>query len=222
MHFQQELDRIAAHYTGQGYQVVLDPNAVNLPPFAHDFKVELVGRRAAEGVLVAVKKNREELAADTNISRYAEITSKQPHWRFDFVILEAEESGSRELRGAQEFSDEDLTKVLAEAEEMVRAGFIRPALITAWAGFEAAMRMRLRAAGETAGWGTEPRGMLNELYSSGVLDTDEFHQMEAMFRLRNQIAHGFSSPSFDATDVQFLNDVARQLLEDSQSAKQHA
>src|SRR5260370_1248892 len=33
------------------------------------------------------------LAADTNMARYAEITSSQPGWRFDFAILEAEDPG---------------------------------------------------------------------------------------------------------------------------------
>ena len=87
MDFEQELKRVAGVYAGQGYQVVVRPRPENLPPFAKDFKVEMVGKRAAEGVLVAVKKNREEMAADANMPRYAEIT----HVRIDaaFAIVGA-------------------------------------------------------------------------------------------------------------------------------------
>src|SRR5437588_10694449 len=99
MDFEQELRRVAGVYAGQGYQVVVRPGPDDLPPFAKDFKLELVGKRGVEGVLVAVKKNREELADDANLPRYAEITSGQPGWRVDFAILGAEEPGAREVRG---------------------------------------------------------------------------------------------------------------------------
>jgi hypothetical protein len=74
MDFEQELKRVAGVYAGQGYRVVVRPRPEDLPSFAKDFKVEVVGRRAAEGVLAAVKKNREEMAADADMPRYAEVT----------------------------------------------------------------------------------------------------------------------------------------------------
>ena len=99
MNLEQELNRIAGIYKAQGYQVIVRPEPADLPPFAKDFKVEIVARRAAEGVLVQVKRSREEVAADADMPRYAEITSAQAGWRFDFVILEAENSMAREVRG---------------------------------------------------------------------------------------------------------------------------
>src|SRR5437879_9577780 len=140
MNLEQELNRIAGIYKAQGYQVIVRPGAADLPPFAKDFKVEIVARRAAEGVLVQVKRTREEVAADADMPRYAEITSAQSGWRFDFVILEAENSMAREVRGAQEPSEQHMTDVLAGAEHLVREGFVGPAVISAWAALEAAMR----------------------------------------------------------------------------------
>ena len=69
MDFEKELKRVAGLYAGQGFQVVVRPGPEDLPPFARDFKVEILGKRAAEGVLVAVKRNREEMAADDNDQR---------------------------------------------------------------------------------------------------------------------------------------------------------
>jgi REase_AHJR-like len=220
MDFERELKRVAGVYTAQGYQVVVHPRPEDMPPFANDFTVEIVGRRGAEGVLVAVKRNREEMAADADMPRYAETIGAQPGWRFDFAILEGESPMGRAGRGVRDFSGEDINKVLADAEQMVRMGFVTPAVITAWSGLEAAMRMRLRAAGEDAGWGTMPREMLNELYSSGVFSADEFPQLERVYQLRNQIVHGFSSPTADAETVQLLSEIARRLVEESQLAKQ--
>jgi hypothetical protein len=84
------------------------------------------------------------------------------------------------------------------------------------------MRTRLRAAGQKAGWGTEPIVMLNELYSSGVFSPDEFRRLEEVSQVRNQIVHGFSSPAFDPGAVRFLTEIAQRLLSESQNAKQSA
>ena len=219
MDFDQELKQVADAYASQGYQVTIRPNPEALPSFAKDFKIEILGKRGTEGVLVAVKKDRDEVAADSNLTRYAEITGLQKGWRFDFAILEAENPSSREIDGARDFSEEDIEKSFGESLDMVRLGFLRPALITAWAGFEAAMRLRLRAAGERAGWGSPPRSMLNELYSNGVINVEEFRKLETLSRMRNQIVHGFISPlASEGGAVQFLCDIGRRLIEESQDA----
>src|SRR5262249_13924890 len=116
MDFERELKRVASVYTDQGYQVVIHPRPEDLPPFARDFTVEIVGRRGAEGVLVAVKKDRAEMAADTDLPRYAEVIAAQPGWRFDFAILEGESPMGRGGNGVRDFSGDDIHKVLAEAE----------------------------------------------------------------------------------------------------------
>jgi hypothetical protein len=214
MNFEHELQNIAKQYIGQGFHVVVHPGAEELPPFARDFRVEIVGRRGDEGVLVAVKKTREAVALDTNMPRYAEATAAQPGWRFDFVVLEGA-APTTTANGAHEFSAEDIGKALRDAAEMNRMGYVRAAVISAWAGLEAAMRMRLRAAGEKAAWGTTPREMLNELYSSGILSVSEFHELGRIADFRNQTVHGFRSDDFDADWVSFLNQLAQRLTDES-------
>ena len=68
-------------------------------PVAKDFKVQIVGRRGDQGVLVSVKRNRQEMEADKEMPRYAEVTAGQPGWRYDFAILEGGGTpGKKELR----------------------------------------------------------------------------------------------------------------------------
>jgi uncharacterized protein YutE (UPF0331/DUF86 family) len=226
MDFEHELKRVADSYTDQGYEVTLRPGPDRLPPFAKDFKVEIVGKRGTQGVLVAVKKTRDDLAADPNVQRYAEVIGTQPGWRFDLAVLKGSDPNARDLRDAREFSDEEIGKSLTEAEKIAGMGFGRAGVITAWAALEAAMRMRLRAIGRPAGWGSSPREMLNELYSSGLLSADEFRRLEGLFKLRNQIVHGFSPTSAngasDAGEVRFLSEVTQRLVRESQSVKQSA
>ena len=217
-----DLNRLADTYRGQGYDVVLRPGAGDLPPFAKDFKLELLGRKGAGGVLVAVKKNRVELAADKELSRYAAETRNHPGWRFDFAILEAEEPSARDLQEAKEPSDEDVWRTLADADKLVGSDFLLAALTTAWAGFEAAMRKRLLASGRKAGWGTMPRQMLTDLYSVGLLSFEDFPRLEQLYRWRSEVAHGFAPPKIEPDAIEFLTGVARRLLEESQAVKQPA
>ncbi len=222
MTLDQEIQRMADRYAAQGYAVTVRPGPDDLPAFAHDFRVEIVGRRGAEGVLVAVKKSRREFAADPAMSGYAEAVAGHPDWRFDIVLVEREDPKFRDISDARDFSGEEIDKSLADAVSIAGLGFGRAATITAWAGLEAAMRMRLRAGGEAAGWGTPPREMLNELYSSGLLSADEFRRLGALTQFRNQIVHGFSPPASaapaESDAVQLLSDVARRLVGESQPA----
>ncbi len=222
MNFDDELKRLADRYASQGYQAIAYPTPEVLPPFARDFKVEILARRGNEGVLVAVKKNRAALAADSNLPRYAEVTQTQPKWRFDLAVLEGGDSTGPRGSDSRDFSSDDIKKSLEDAEKLVGLGLHRPGVITAWAALEAAMRMRLRAAGEQAGWGTSPRVMMNELYSSGIVSADEFHELEKMFELRNEIVHGFASPSPDSKAVEFLAGVGRRLVVESGQVTQLA
>ena len=140
MDFEQQLQRLADLYRDQGFQVIVRPRPEDLPSFARGFTVEILGTRGHERVLAAVKKNRNEAAADPNQGRYAEVTNSQDGWRFDLAILGPEDPSIREIGEAREFSAGDIEEAFDKALELAGLGFDRPALITAWSGFEAAMR----------------------------------------------------------------------------------
>ncbi len=103
MDLEQELKRVADGYASKGYQAVIRPGPDHLPPFAKDFKVEVVCRRGSEGVLVAVKRNRDDVADDAELARYADAASKQVGWRLDLVVLEGVNPLGREARGRMTF-----------------------------------------------------------------------------------------------------------------------
>src|SRR6266446_409939 len=105
---------------------------------------------------------------------------------------------------------------------MLEAGFVQQGLIAAWAVLEVAMRRRLQAEGEQAGWGSSPRTMLNELYSGGVLQSSVFRDLEGLFQTRSAIVHGFTTPVIENSAVQFLAETARRLLDESRAAKKTA
>lgn len=222
MDYEQQLKRLADDYVSKGFQVTVRPRAEDLPAFAKDFKVDIIARRGGEGVLVSVKKNRQEMAADKEMVRYARIAGEHQGWRYDFAILEAEDPLAREVRDAQEPSPDEISRTLISVDRVLQAGFVNPALVTAWATLEAAMRKRLLATGNRRTWGIQPRSMLNELYSIGIFSTDEFPRLEKAWKLRNEIAHGFAAPTVEPATVQFLLNVAKRLMDELKPEKQPA
>jgi hypothetical protein len=222
MNLDERLTQVADRYRSQGYQVVARPGPDALPPFGKDFRVEILATRPDGNVLATVKKRLSDLQADPEVPRYAEVTNKQPGWRFDLLVLDPDPQALLEKGDAKESSEEEIRRSLDDAERMFRSGFVPQSVLAAWAALESAMRHRLRAQGSEAGWGTSPRTMLNELVSAGNLSIGDFKELEGLFQLRNVIAHGFSAPTVEGSAVQFLVDVARQLLEESCPAQQTA
>lgn len=218
MDYEKAIDEVAATYANRGYSVVARPKPADLPDFAKDFRVQVVGRMRDNSVLVAIKRNRLEFAADPEMDRYAEVASAQKGWRFDFVLLEGD-GQRREVEGAQEPSDDQIRERLTVAEQWESAGTLYPAFIMAWALVETAMRRVLRAEGEVAGWGTPPRQMIDELFSNGTISMDEHTQLNDMFRLRNKLVHGFSEGEFENGDVVFLLNLTKRLISQASAAK---
>src|SRR5947209_15135366 len=174
MSFESRLDQVADRYRSKGYRVVVRPGPKDLPDFAKDFRVELVATRDDGSVLVSVKKTQSELETDREIPRYVEVTEKQPHWRFDLVVLGSENEPMAGAKETKEPSEEDTRQALGDVERMLQAGFGRQALIAAWAVVETAMRRTLQAAGQESRRGMSPRTLMNELYSGGMLQSSDF------------------------------------------------
>src|SRR5207249_11611092 len=87
MNIDQQLNKVADHYRSLGFKVTVRPGPEDLPPFAKDFKVEIIATGEDCNVLVSAKGSQLELEDDPNVFRYAEITNQQPGWRFDILIL---------------------------------------------------------------------------------------------------------------------------------------
>jgi REase_AHJR-like len=217
MNIEQRLDQLAESCRARGYTVVIKPSPSDLPEFAKDFHVEIIAMRADGNVLAAVKKNQFDLEADRELPRYADVVARQSGWRLDLHVLGPEDQPVSDIREARELTEQDIRQAIDSVERMLGAGFEQPALIAAWAVLEAAMRRRLQAEGEEAGWGSSPRTMLNELYSAGVLESRDFRNLEDLYHARNAIVHGFCPPVLERSAVTFLLEKTRRLLDESRA-----
>jgi len=108
MNIEQRLNQVADRYRAQGYKVVIRPGPDDLPDFAKDFKIEIIAKRDDGCVLASAKKSQSDLESDREIPRYAEITEKEPGWRFDVIVLGSESQPMPEKRFLREISRSSL------------------------------------------------------------------------------------------------------------------
>lgn len=220
MNMERELRQLADGYRTEGYQVTVHPRPDDLPAFVADWQPDILARRGDHGVLVLVRKHRDDLAAIPDLTRRADAVQAQPGWRLDVVILEGEDPLDRILRQAAEPTPEQIHQRLDRAAASAAAGQLDLACLSAWAALEAAMRQTRDRAGLNGR--ARPDSLLTTLYSNGYLSREELHQLREASRVQTQLAHGFVPRAFDPDLVTEVIRVARKLVNDPALAEANA
>lgn len=222
MSLEPELSKIADNYRGQGFDVVVQPTACDLPDFAKDFRVELVGRRGIGGVLASIFESQTELKAASDLERYAEVVESQADWRYDLVVLGRQFEPPEEIEG-KEPTEQEVRSAVEGIGRMVDAGFLPQAFVAAWSLLEAATRKRVTVERNLTKAGASPRTMLAELYSNGVLSSGDFRDLKGSLAVRNAVVHGFTPPSaLSEAAVQLLVGVTLRLLDEARDFRKTA
>jgi hypothetical protein len=217
MDIEHAVAQVAEEYRREGYQVISSPGPDQVPPFAQGHEVDLVASRDGEKILVVVKTSREDLQKDAQLLRIAEAIKRQPGWRLDLVVLNADAPAYRVSPDASEPTAEDIRRNLDQAEHLAKTDGLPVAVVMSWAALEAAMRWAARRTGIEPGAGA-PSFLLGALYSRGPLHREEFDRLSEAMKVRNAVVHGMSLPAIDATLPQYIISVARRLLSQNGSA----
>ena len=221
MDFKKAVLEIAKSYEDEGYTVIVEPGKDRLPDFASDFGPNLLATRANDRVLVEVKRDRGDLERDPVIVHHAELTSKQPGWRFDLHILERDDPLRRI---AKQPTTEQIDQMLSQAEalllpvpeevtlrsldmnELIR----QSAFLRAWAGLEAAIRQVLTR--DDGRMEFQPTVLTREIYATGRISFPEFQLLERNRQIRNSLVHGFGPITVESDQVRPIIELARKLL----------
>lgn len=217
MHIEEKtLAQVAKQYEDEGYSVQVRPSGDVLPPFASDYSVDLIASRGNENVIVEVKRNQRAVQADPRLRQLAEKVNAQPNWRFDLVVVDAQNSVERFLEGASEPSLTQIEKMLDRAQSISHGGDIQSAYLAAWAAFEAAMR---QATNDGEWYGPiAPRERMAALFSNGIVSREEFDTLKRAYAVRTQIVHGLIPANIDRIALDQVIGVARKILTANESA----
>ena len=207
---------ITAAYREKGYAVIKAPSSAQMPEFLAGYHPDLLASNASEWVVVVVKP-RSALAKEPKISELARLLQNLPEWRLDLALVDTGE----QLDVPEEsrpFAKEDIRRAIAKAEGLLAAGFAEAALMQAWAGAEAIVRMLTMEEAEAMEEGRLPEPptspyVLNTAVYLGAICREDYDFLSQTLRLRNAIAHGLTPPDFDNGLVVALIGKTKRLLE---------
>jgi hypothetical protein len=205
------LEQVIEKYVAEGYEVLVDPAASQLPDFAAGLSPEIVARKGDEGVIVTVKMNREDVREDPSIVRMAQVVNSQAGWRFDLVVLGADPGADEIPSGASEPSLHRIVGMLDYAATAAGARDLQSSFVIAWAALEAAMRRTARENGISL-TSYSPQFLVRTLYSNGLLGRQELDRLSGAITIRNAAAHGMELPKLDVGVCYYVISVAHQLL----------
>jgi uncharacterized protein YutE (UPF0331/DUF86 family) len=183
----RQLEQIAAEYREKGYQVLVEPNSMELPGNLRAFQPDLIATSEVDSVVVEVR-SRASLSEDPRLAALADAVQSMRGWRFDLVVLNPRTA--QDHRIGTSLNQSEISKSLDAIRHLVQQGFIEPAYMAAWATVEAtlrdaASRFRVRLPAFT------PAVVLKTLFSEGVLSKSSYEKLSAAMRLRSSVAHGF-------------------------------
>lgn len=196
------VERLAAEYEAQGYQVQRDALLPFAVPDGRAYRADLVAERAGEHLVVEVKLSG--VAEESR--RWRELANEiRSHagWHFRIVAVDREPTPIPDA--------ERVEAAIANAEALLAGENLPASVLVAASAFEAAALRRLSALGALPRSATGA-ALVERLVSEGELDQHAFVPLRDAIDHRNAIAHGHLDAPARREDVEHLVSSARLLL----------
>ena len=133
----ESIEKLAAKYKRQGYDVVIHPSREQLPSVLRQFRPDLIARREDDKVVVEMKSHQ-ELFTERDLVPIAEQVAKLQGWRLELQVVG--QTRQARQKTAAPLSPEDALRRLASAAALLKSKDQESALVVAWSAFEAVLR----------------------------------------------------------------------------------
>ena len=206
----ERLLKLAEEYRQKGYEVFFHPNLEDLPDFLKTYRPDMIVRRGEENVVIEVK-SRSSLNSSSNqyLGNLAQAVERHPGWRFELVMTNPEDTTySPKAEGS--LQEHEIESHLQEARQLITR-HPKLALLSSWSLVEATLRL-LAQKEELSLERFDPRYLINQLATEGVISKSEYQLLMNLLPLRNSIAHGFKTTELTQNSVYELIELTEQLL----------
>lgn len=206
---QKVLRRIAKEYERDGYAVLVEPSADDLPEWLAQFRIDLVASNDNENVIVEVK-SQPYLKAPPAVDALARAVESHSGWRLDFVVTSSR--GSKLAHQRERLLDvQELRRLIQMGEKLLADGLPDPAMLILWSAIEGALRRSAVLSGIPVG-SLDSVALLKDLHFQGLLSSDQYRLLRDSADIRNAMAHGLKSPTPSSDRLEVLHDLASDLV----------
>ena len=215
---------IAADYRIRGYAVLEEPSPEQLPDFLTAYAPSILARKEGESAeslgesVVVVVKGRQRPGNERRVGELAELLGNKPGWKFELALVEAEAQLDTPDT-AIPFGKKEIRQCNNTAHQLIKAGFYDFALLQAWRGVEATVRLlleeeRLKEGETVAIEQVTPKRLFGSAVYYGVISHEDYSILMDAMRYRNAYVHGFTLPEFNpAQTVDTIISTTERLLE---------
>jgi hypothetical protein len=184
----KKLESLADSYAREGFSVLKHPTqAVSLPFDLGSYSPDLIVSKDGIHLIIEVKTSASQLSVD-RLQSIAEEVAKHPGWRF--MVATVDDIDARSVPTEDELPEwHQLRAKLEQAAALIQSGFNEPLVLYLCSIVEAASRRRaLECHIPVATLRSEI--LLKHLYSQGEVSMAQLDALNALWELRNRIAHG--------------------------------
>jgi uncharacterized protein YutE (UPF0331/DUF86 family) len=197
------LQQLVPGLEAEGYEVFLHPNRPLLPEFFAGYVPNAIARRGNRNL--AIEVSRRSPVAERKMDGLAKLFEARKDWELRVVWI----APTTSEKSLQVQAPGDILQRVSEIRELADSGHFSPALLLAWATFEAVGRM---LAFEQFQRPQTPGRLVQVLASEGYLTPTEADTLRALADKRNRLIHGELQIGVSKEEIDRFGDVLATML----------
>ncbi|HEY0331051.1 MAG TPA: hypothetical protein VGC77_18375 [Rhodopseudomonas sp.] len=175
------IESLLPKYQAEGFDVYVNPSPAMLPPFMRAYRPNAIALK--KGKKIAIEIVGPAAPSDKKIERLQSLFAGHGDWELQVFYASPLASGRNLGVASRQLIDGSIRQV----EALLSAGHHQPALVMAWATFEAVGRALLPDQFRRP---QTPARLVEVLASDGYVTPDEAQVLRRAIAPRNAVAHG--------------------------------
>jgi hypothetical protein len=186
--YDEALNALASCYVRDGFDVLIQPSAHQLPFELGGYRPDLVAVKGETHLIIDVKPSAARISID-RLQALAQDIAQHAGWRFLLVTLDDVDAKTIPTTEVELPTWRELGEKMKRVDSLLEQGAFEPALLYLWSIFEAALRKR--AISQSIPVERLPASMLlKHMYSQGEVSVEKIDLFLAFMQKRNRLAHG--------------------------------
>jgi uncharacterized protein YutE (UPF0331/DUF86 family) len=198
------LQRVVPELEAEGFDVYIHPSTPLIPLFLADLHPDAIALRDDKNLVVEVMRRSPQ--ASKKLERLTALLEPQKKWELRIFWAEP----TSDARTLEIQSVEAMRSSIAEVQQIAAAGHLEPAMLIAWATFEALGRALLTT---QLGRPQTPGRLVQVLASEGYLTPTEADKLRGLAAKRNRLIHGELQVSVSANELQDFASILETMIQ---------
>jgi hypothetical protein len=199
-------ERVADRYRKQGFQVIVEPFAQQLPFELSGYRPDLIVTKSPdENYIIEVKSSANRMPID-RYRELSEIVAQHPGWSF-LLITEDDVLPDEETEQIYLLTLEQIVERQRQAKRLLSLNETEAAFLLSWGAFEALLRQQALLVHIPIERFPTP-SLIRHLYSQGELSIKQFDAATHLQSIRNRFVHGYQTTNLlePTKQLQYLVD----------------